>query len=145
MADRHIESTMYFMQRDPIHEEEKPYTFCYPADVTIPQTNINKEKHDQIAIHDIRGGEASFDIEHNGFAVLKLPTPIPYDHYFDPVKVKTYLDTLEKLLGDHLRASHVEIFRYGLRRRHPEFPVDHGSKWQSDVKNYWKWRANNAK
>ncbi|MCC8399177.1 MAG: HNH/ENDO VII family nuclease [Rickettsia endosymbiont of Platyusa sonomae] len=29
--------------------------------------------------------------------------------------------------------------------KNPEFPVDHGSKWQSDVKNYWKWRVNNDK
>jgi hypothetical protein len=27
---------------------------------------------------------------------------------------------------------------------HPEFPVDHGSKWKSDVSEYWKWRVKNA-
>ena len=35
--------------------------------------------------------------------------------------------------------------QYGPNKPHPEFPVDHGSKWQSDVREYWKWRAKNAK
>ena len=132
MANDHIESTVYFMEREGTHEEEKPYTFCYPADVAIAQTNINKERHDHIVIHDIRGHEASFNIEQNGFTVLKLPEPIPYETYYDPIRVKIYLHALEKLLKDHLGASHVEIFRQGLRKRHPDFPIATGTTYDFD-------------
>ena len=30
-------------------------------------------------------------------------------------------------------------------KKHPDFPVSHDKDWISDIKNYWKWRANNGK
>lgn len=123
---------MYFMKKETLHRAEKPYTFCYPADVVIPQSNFRKERHDHIAIHDIRGHEASFNFDQNGFTTLQLPQRIPYDDYFSPESVQLYLRTLEKLLKSHLSASHVEIFRHALRKRHPEFPTATGTTYTFD-------------
>lgn len=34
--------------------------------------------------------------------------------------------------------------QHGVNKGHPDFPVDHGNKWRSDVKNYWKNRGKNG-
>ena len=132
MARSEVKASIYFMQRKVLFTEEKPYEFCYTADVSIPQSNITREKHDNIPIHDIRGQEATFNLERNGFAILKLDQQIPYDDYFDPEKVTRYLGALETLLKTHLGARHVEVFRHGLRKRHPAFPVATGTGYAFD-------------
>jgi len=35
--------------------------------------------------------------------------------------------------------------QHGVNKGHPEYPVDHGSKWQTDVANYWKSRIKDGK
>ena len=132
MARSEVRASVYFMQRNVLFTEEKPYEFCYTAEVSIPQSNISREKHVNIPVHDIRGQEATFNLERNGFAILKLEQQIPYDDYFNPTKVTRYLRALETLLKDHLGASHVEVFRHGLRKRHPAFPVATGTGYAFD-------------
>jgi hypothetical protein len=127
-----VKASIHFIQKNSLFAEEKPYEFCYAADLSIPQSNITREQHKDIIIHDIRGREQAFDLEHNGFTVLKLDQQIQYDDYFQPNKVKTYLRTLEILLKKHLGASHVEVFRHGLRKRHPQFPIATGTDYEFD-------------
>jgi hypothetical protein len=35
--------------------------------------------------------------------------------------------------------------QHGVNKGHPEFPVDHRSKWKTDVVNYWKGRVKNVR
>ena len=127
-----VKTSIYFMQRDKLFAEEKPYEFCYTADASIPQSNIAREKQDDVTIHDIRGQEQTFKLEPNGFTVLKLDECSPYDDHSDPIKVTRYLRSLETLLKKHLGASHVEVFRHGLRKRHTKFPIATGTGYEFD-------------
>lgn len=132
MARSDVTASIYFVQRNCLFAAEKPYEFCYTADVSIPQSNITREKHDNIPVYDIRGQEETFNLEHNGFEILKLDQQIPYNDYFDPIKVTRYLRALERLLKNHLGASRVEVFRHGLRKRHPGFPIATGAGYEFD-------------
>ena len=112
-------TSMYFLTRNDLFVTEKPYAFRFaledhdkPAD--IPQTNMKMERKDNIIIKDIRGEEKQFTLEKNGFEVLSHTSRIGYEDFYNPERVKIYLNELEGLLEDRLKASHVRIFRHGV-------------------------------
>ena len=45
----------------------------------------------------------------------------------------------------HKEANKVLHSQHGVNKKHPDFPVKHDKYWRSDVRNYWKWRVQNAK
>lgn len=124
---------MYFLKRSDVFQTEKPYAFRFPVESEdIQQTNMEMERKGPILITNMRGFEKSFSIETNGFAVLNLQSELAYEDFYDAAKVSTYFRELEALLKSHLGASHVEVFRHGLRKRHPVFPISTGEKYEYD-------------
>lgn len=116
-----VETSMFFMTRDPLHQKEKPYAYRYAAAIDIPQSNFALEERDHIPIKDIRSHLQDFSIEKNGFAILKMTNEIQYSDYFDTLKVEVYFRQLESILRTHLQASHVQVFRHAVSSR-PPFP-----------------------
>ncbi len=110
-----IVTSMFFMKKDLLHQEEKPYAYRFAAEIDIPQSNFVLQEHDHITIKDIRGHLKDLSIEDNGFTVLRMTDDIPYEDYFDPFKVKAYFRQLETILQGHLRASLVQVFRHAVR------------------------------
>ena len=110
-----IETSMFFMKRDALHAEEKPYAYRYAAEIDIPRSNFVLQKYDHITIKDIRSHLDDFSLEKNGFTILKMTDEIPYEAYFDPFKVEAYFRQLEAILQQHLQASFVQVFRHAVR------------------------------
>jgi hypothetical protein len=110
-----VQGSLYFLKKDPLHLIEKPYAFRFQVnDESVRQTNMEMERKGPITINDIRGSEKSFSIESNGFAVLGLKSQLLHEDFYNPDKVPIYLRELEILLKNQLKASHVEVFRYGV-------------------------------
>ncbi|MCJ1333295.1 hypothetical protein MMC10_009989 [Thelotrema lepadinum] len=128
-----VETSMYFLNRDPLFVTEKPYMFRFDIDTDeIPLTNTSFTKYSGMTVRDLRGQEHRFSIEKQGFAVLTLPREIRYEDYFDPNAVTEYFRSLEQLLVEYLGASKVEAFRHGIRKRHADFPVSTGKSYEYD-------------
>ncbi len=55
-----VEASIYFLKRNPLHNDEKPYAFRYEIDNNeeVPQSNMEMERRDnKIPIADLRGME----------------------------------------------------------------------------------------
>ncbi|KAI4195847.1 MAG: hypothetical protein LQ346_003338 [Caloplaca aetnensis] len=133
MVLQHVESAIHFLQENPSYRHEKPYAFRFaPGPIDIPQTNMQMQKVEPIAIADIRGSEHDFSLDPNGFTILKLDSELEYAGFHDPEKVKVYFHEVEGLLKLHLGASEVKVFRHGLRKRDPGFPISTGEAYHYD-------------
>ena len=109
-----IETSMFFMKKDALHAEEKPYAYRYAAEIDIPRGGFALQKYGHITIKDIRSHLDDFSLEENGFTILKMTDEIPYEDYFDPFKVDAYFRQLEGIFQQHLRASLVQVFRHAV-------------------------------
>ena len=128
-----VVSSIYFLKRSPKLLEEKPYAFRFELDNDdIPQTNMTMEENEGIAIADIRGREDAFTLKKNGFEIMELRSKLAYEDFNDENKIPIYLVELEELLQRRLGASQVVVFRHGIRKRHPDFPVSTGREYQFD-------------
>ncbi|KAF2969732.1 hypothetical protein GQX73_g3868 [Xylaria multiplex] len=127
-----INGEIYFLEKDDIFIEEKPYAFRYDTeDDQIPQTNMTMKPF-SIEINNMRGFESYFTLEGNGFEVMKLEEEIPYDYFHNMNTVRKYFDILTSMIRIRLRASSVEVFRFCVRKRHPLFPISTGDKYDFD-------------
>ena len=143
-----IESSIFFMKRDELHLEQKPYAYRFAAQIDIPQSNFVLQEHHGIRVTDIRRHLEDFGLQKNGFVVLSLADEIPYEDFFDSETVKVYFRQLEALLQSHLGASKVEVFRHAvrtrlltiviltmnrqIRKREPSFPIATGKPYDYD-------------
>lgn len=119
------------MKKDALHEVEKPYAFRYPVPGAT-QTNMEMEKVERIPISDIRGRKHEHSFEADGFVVLELHRTFDYSIFFDNEELQVYFRTLETLLKEFLGATEVHVFRHGVRKRHPDFPVSTGTSYEYD-------------
>ena len=128
-----IISSIHFLEKSPVFLEEKPYAFRFDLDDdSIPQTNMTMKEVEGIAIVNMRGAEDAFTLEKTGFEVIELQSKLAYEDFDDETKIPVYLRELEELLQRRLGAKQVFVFRHGLRKRHPEFPVSTGRGYQFD-------------
>lgn len=115
---------IYFLARDDRFTNEKPYAFRFALEEgPIPQSNMKMERKENIPITDIRGHEKHFSLERNGFEVLSHTSKLAYEEFYHPEKIHVYLRELETLLQQHLKATCVKVFRYGVRMKLS--PVDY--------------------
>jgi hypothetical protein len=105
---------MFFLTPDELHKQQRPYTFKFPPYNGCPQSNMTHEQRHGIPIENMRGREDQFQLERNGFTILKVDTGLDYDEFFEEKKVKQYLSQMEGVLKAHLGASRVEVFRHGV-------------------------------
>jgi hypothetical protein len=107
-----VTTSMYFLARDEVYNDEKPYRLRFVPPPGFPETNINTEKH-EISIGDIRTQERKFSLEREGFALLPLKSSMNYDDFFDVAKIEqVYLKEVAELLISSMKASRVQIFEH---------------------------------
>jgi hypothetical protein len=124
-------TNLVFLHRDDKHKTEKPYKLQYDPGENIPRWNCVNENQSDIRLHDIRGRETEFTLEKQGFAVYNLNSKLLPADYDDETKVKkVYYEELRALLKKRLGVSRVEILEYGVRKRHPEFPISTGDEYE---------------
>ncbi|KAK0615125.1 putative CmcJ-like methyltransferase, partial [Bombardia bombarda] len=108
-----IESGFYFLERnDTLYSTERPYTFKFPPSNGFPMSNLKHDKVNGIRIDNVRGREDEFQIEKQGFTVLKIDNELQYKDSInesDP-EVMAYLKKMEGVLKEHLKASRVQVF-----------------------------------
>lgn len=144
-----FEGSLIFLRRDDLYKFEKPYTFKFPPKNGCPQGNLANVKVDGIVIENIRGREEQFQLERNGFTVIKVKTGLEYEDFDMKSGLDQYFRTMEETLKVHLGASRVNVFRhtvsiivvmnwlpqgtidlahiiYKIRRRHSKFPISTG-------------------
>ncbi|KAF2110705.1 hypothetical protein BDV96DRAFT_635312 [Lophiotrema nucula] len=127
-----VQSTSYFLTRDPTWDKEKPYTLRFqPVEgLEIPRTNVLRETHD-VEIHDLRSETDKFDIETQGFTVIEATSRLAYKDYFDELSIKRlFYPEIETAVKKLLGATWVRVFEHTVRKRHPEFPVSTGSDYE---------------
>jgi hypothetical protein len=104
-------ATLWFMERDPRFEDEKPYFFNSALDNGTFPSNVKREQRDGIVIRNLREHLPSYD--ESGIGILNLPTGLKYDDYDNRDKVENILlprirEAIRVLLG----ASIVHITEY---------------------------------
>lgn len=130
-AHSDIITDLVFLQPDVKHKTEKPYKLQYEPGSEIPRWNCANETQSGVRMHDMRGCEDQFTLERQGFAVFKLDSKLAPEDFDDESKVKkVYYQELRTLLKEALGAKRVEILEYGVRKRHPEFPISTGEEYE---------------
>ena len=128
-----VSASIHFLEKDPVFEKEKPYAFRFDLeDESIPQTNMKMQEHTGIHIKNIRGNEHAFSLDRQGFEVMRLRSKLRYEDFGSATKLPIYFTELEELLKKQLGATKAIMFRHGVRKRHPQFPISTGQRYDYD-------------
>lgn len=104
-------ASLWFMERHPRFQDEKPYLFTYPLENGVFPSNLSHESRDGIVIRNLRDYVPSYD--DSGIAFLNLPTGLEHDDYDDGDKVeKILLPKIREALRAFLGANTVHIIEY---------------------------------
>ena len=107
-----VTTTMNFMERLALYDEEKPFLLTFEPPEDFPRTNVKLGKHN-LTITDIRGLENDFSIEKNGFSVMPIASRLLYDDFNDDESIKkVYLKELANHVKELLGASKVQVFEH---------------------------------
>ena len=119
MAAAAVQTSINFLTNDPsLYETEKPYQIKYNAAPEVPVSNLRLEKQSPITISSIRGREADFSFEKNGFTVLNLNGTTPlYEDFDTPEGVRSYILAVTGALKILLGAQKVQAFQYVVSER----------------------------
>jgi hypothetical protein len=105
-------TTINFIRKDDLYNEEKPYLLTFEPLGDFPKTNVNLD-HCDIKVENIRGYEDTFSVEENGFAIINISTKLSYEDFDDEELVKSvYLKEVGGALKQFLGASRIQIFEH---------------------------------
>jgi hypothetical protein len=92
---------------------EKPARYVMEPPPGVPSWN-GVEDPRRVVIEDARGRESEFNLDRNGFALVKAPSLV--QDFYDPDQIKAvYYPEVERLLRDTLGASRVAVFDHNVR------------------------------
>jgi hypothetical protein len=96
-----------------IRTAEKPARYAMEPPPGVPSWNGIDDPH-QVVIEDARGRESEFNLDRNGFALLKAESQVR--DFYNPDEIKSvYYPEVERLLRDTLGASRVAVFDHNVR------------------------------
>lgn len=100
-----------------------PYNYVEKPPEGEPQRNYTEDNH-TVTIHDIRGHEAEYDFNINGFGVLQnVPDSAEKEFTSDESIKENYYPEVEKLLLENVPgANKVFFFDHTVRRSNPDAP-----------------------
>jgi hypothetical protein len=111
-----VTAVLNYLGRKPDAPDERPRNLAYQPTDGSPRTNVVPEPH-TLPIQDIRTGDHTFSLDHEGFAVVRQPTSVDFS---DEAQIRdTYYAEAERLLKQVTGADRVFIFDHTLRRRIP--------------------------
>ena len=124
---------MYYLERTPLYDTEKPYSMRYQPDDGIPQTNFVKTEC-PITVKSMREpGAGPFRLNECGFQQIELHSQMSYDDFWDNEAVqRVYIQEVKDVLKRELGAKHVFVLDYAVRKRHETFPVSTGEEYDFD-------------
>jgi hypothetical protein len=77
-----IKADMIFLARDPLLETNKPYELLYNMP-DMPRGCNFDEVTESVVIEDFRPLKGKLSLDRDGFVLVDLPRPVPYEDYFD--------------------------------------------------------------
>jgi hypothetical protein len=108
---------LIFLKRDSKFLTEKPYRLRYDPGGEFPRTNCETQVQTDVLVRDIRGSEAKYTLNRNGFQVLRMNSKLTPEEFHDRELVKgIYYEELSDLLKRELGAKKVEILEHGVGR-----------------------------
>ncbi|KAJ4142058.1 hypothetical protein NW754_014848 [Fusarium falciforme] len=124
---------MYYLDRTPLYEVEKPYSMRYLPEEGIPQTNYKKVKYPLTARSMRRPDVGPFRLNECGFQLVNLDSKLSYDEFWDNKRVQeVYIEEVKDTLKKQLDAKHVFVLDYAVRKRHKSFPISTGEEYEYD-------------
>lgn len=128
MATKQLVTAISYLQTVP--EDEKPYHLMYGDFEGLPRTNISREWRNTTFV-DVRTRLPELSFNKSGFTVRRLQSRMTYQDFDDDQKVwDVYFKELESHLREFLGAHEVKFFRYGIRKRHSDFPISTGKEYE---------------
>lgn len=113
---QHVDNTsMYLLDRDSLWDTLKPYELKFDPPPGFPKSNAVPRKNKGIAVEDIRGREAEFSIEKNGFAIMNLDAHVTVQDFVrcdGEELAKQYFKPLAETLKSFLRADRIQIIDF---------------------------------
>ncbi|KAK7928260.1 hypothetical protein PG985_005258 [Apiospora marii] len=108
-----VVASLNFIKRLDLYDLEKPFSIAHEIESwtgNVPRSNYSKERVATL-IEDIRGREASFTFEKNGFAVIETASSLEYHEFQDKKKVEdTYVPEIGSCLLEYFGATSVHVF-----------------------------------
>lgn len=105
-------SSMEFLSDIPLYDVEKPYYVMPSADADFdPEfatTNLEFTRHQDILFRDVRGHEAEFSIEKNGFQILKHESKNTILETVD--QLNAYKFEIEQMLKELFKGVHAVCY-----------------------------------
>lgn len=112
-----------------VPEDEKAYHMMYGDCEGIPTTNIERQWVNTI-FTDLRGRETALSYDEAGFVVHRMHSKMSYGDFDDEKLIRNvYFKELEDHVRGWLGAEHVKFFRFGIRKRHAQFPTSTGKEY----------------
>jgi hypothetical protein len=110
-----VQTSLYYLAKLPLYEEEKPYFLNWPV-AGVPgaeQTNLSHKRQENINVYDIRGREADFSIDEQGFQLVNLVTKVGNDDFENDATVREkYYPEVVDLVKRELGASAAFVFEH---------------------------------
>ena len=106
----HLHAPVFFLARDALYAEEKPYTLQYRSS-TIPKSNVRSQHVGHLDIKDLRNHEHEYSFEANGIAVVEMESAMTYEDFEDAGKVNsTYIQEIVSCLFQQFEAANIQVF-----------------------------------
>lgn len=107
---------MYYLERLPLYDTEKPYTMRYEPDEDIPQSNFKKVPYPMVVKSMREQGVESFRINECGFQLVHLDSALSYDEFWDSKRVEeVYIKEVKDMLKRELGAKFAVALDFAVR------------------------------
>ena len=74
-------SPLRFLDWQPIYTTEHPFVYTLPLQPGVPDTNVVLRTYTDIPIHDVRGRELEFSLDHHGFTYVRDEALRGFDNF----------------------------------------------------------------
>ncbi|KAF4457400.1 hypothetical protein FALBO_15207 [Fusarium albosuccineum] len=108
---------------NPPSDASTPFNYVDQPPKDQPQRNFSDSSHSTV-IHNIRGHETEFRLDHDAFQVIQNVPPSKEAEFIDDDSIKAnYYPEIEQLFLNHVPGSNrVFIFDHTIRRQKPDSP-----------------------
>jgi hypothetical protein len=102
---------VYFLSRNPIYNQEKPYTLRYAPELDFPQTNIERSLH-KIKFQDMRDAPGLI-YDKCGFTFANYVSAMRHEDFESPIKIETlHQAEIVECVKKTLNASSIDVLDY---------------------------------
>lgn len=112
----YVQSTMWYLERLPLYDTEKPYTIRYEPEDGIPQTNFKKVELPMTVRSMRESGAGPFRLSECGFQRMQLKSRLAPEEFWDNNKIQeVYIQEVKDALKNELGAKYVHVLDYAVR------------------------------